>query len=319
VPGIDDVSVAHDRQARSGDRRPASRHERHASLRTGAIRSMIALAVFCQAASAAAAQTTIGILRFQVSPNVPPSAASSVEQFVYTEFAEQRRFRVLERSRIDAVQAERAVQQANSVLNPTALRDLGAQYVVLGEVTRAEVATIRGSQGAVGYHATIAYGLRIIDVSTGSVSFAQDFSTGRGNPLSGLFAGFTGDVTTPAGATDIAVRQTKKDLDAFIGKAFAISGRIVSVESSDDKGVPQTVLVSLGPADGVVGKTILSAYAEQKIDVNGSTLLRKRPLAELVFVESQGDHLSIFKVRKSSADLQAALAGGSPVLVEFKQ
>ena len=280
--------------------------------------TMSLLALCC--GSSGASETTIGILRFRHPSGIPDGIATSVEQFVYSAFAGQQRFRILERSRIDAVQAERAVQQSNEVVNPTALRDLGAQYVVLGEVTRADVAVMSGNRGGTAYHATVAYGLRIIDVSTGTVSYSQEFSTGRGNPLAGMFSGFTGDVSTPAGAIDIALQQTRKDLGELIGRAFAISGQIVSVESRDNKGSPRTVLISLGVADGVDKKSVLEAYTSQTIEVGGKPLVRKKPVAELNFVESQGDHLSLFGVRKGGDELaSASAASGTTIHVEFKQ
>jgi len=284
-----------------------------------ALFAVVSFLTLCSALPAKAAEVTIGILRFRHSAEVPESAATSVEQFVYSAFTSQQRFRVLERSRIDAVQAERAVQQSNEVVNPTALRDLGAQYVVLGEVTRAEVGRMSGSRGGAFYHATMAYGLRIIDVSTGAVSYSQEFSTGRGNPLAGMFSGFTGDVSTPAGAIDIALQQTRKDLVGLIGRAFSISGQIVSIESRDDKGVPRTVLVSLGVADGVGKKSVLDAYVSQTIDVGGKPLVRKKPVAELSFVEAQGDHLSLFGVRKGGGELGTVANGNATIQVEFKQ
>jgi len=277
----------------------------------------VLLIVFCPSQPLKAAEVTIGILRFRHSAEVPESAATSVEQFVYSAFTSQQRFRVLERSRIDAVQAERAVQQSNEVVNPTILRDLGAQYVVLGEVTRAQVGAMSGRKGGTFYHATMAYGLRIIDVSTGTVSYSQEFSTGRGNPLAGMFSGFTGDVSTPGGAVDIALQQTRNDLVDFIGRAFAISGQVVSIESRDNKGMPKTVLISLGVADGIGKKSTLEAYTTQTIEVGGKPLVRKKPLAELGFVESQGDHLSLFSVKKGGDGLAAA--NGATIYVEFKQ
>lgn len=260
----------------------------------------------------------IGILQFQAPSSVPKDVTKSVEQFIYSSLTEQRRFRILERSRLDAVQAERAIQENSNVADRTALKDLGAKFVVLGEVTRAEVVRQQLSNGGTAYHATVAYGLRIIDVSTGAVMQSQDFSTGRGNPLVGMFAGFTGDIQTPAGAIDIALRATAKDLAEFIAHTFTVDGKLISVEKTDKNGWPESVLVSLGVADGVNRKTILIAYTTQNLQVDGKTLLRKKPLGELSFIESQGDHLSLFKVKKGASELGEIKADNPEVHVEFK-
>jgi hypothetical protein len=41
-------------------------------------------------------------------------------------------------------------------------------------------------------------------------------------------------------------------------------------------------------------------------------------VAELEFVESQGDHLSLFKVRKASPDLTTATSDGTTIFVEME-
>lgn len=268
---------------------------------------------------AGADQITIGILRFQHTPQVSVDAAKSIEQFVYSGFSEQQRFRLLERARLDALSDERAMQQAVDVVNPLKLRELGADFVVLGEVTSSEVARHHDAEMGTWYEATVAYGLRIIDVSSGAVAYSEDFSSVRGNPFGGLINFVGGDKRTPGGALDIALRKTQKPLLAFIAQAFAVTGQVVSVESIDRKGAASSVLVSLGVADGVDRKTVLSAFTSESLRVGEQDLVRKKPLGELLFVESQGDHLSVFKLRKASPELGAAVGAGTTVRVEFKR
>jgi hypothetical protein len=268
--------------------------------------------------SALAAQTTIGILPFQSAPGVPVDGSLSVEQFVYSAMTSQERFRVLERARVDALFSERNYQQAQEVVNPAALRDLGAQFVLAGEVTRVDIARVQ-SNGITNYRATIAFGIRIIEVSTGSVVGSEEFSSSRGNPLATVFAGLTGDPATPAGALDIALQQNRKQFERFVRSVFAATGQLVSIEQSDRKGMPASVLISLGSADGIERKSVLAAYFTELITVGDRQLERKHSLAELSFAEAQGDHLSLFKVRKGADRLRRALDEGRTVVVEFIQ
>lgn len=267
---------------------------------------LLALSAVASPADASEA-TTIGILRFQASQGVQDAATTAVEQFVYSRFTAQSRFRVLERSRLDAIQAERVVQDMSNVKSKTALADLGAKFVVLGEVTQADVAVDHGS-GRAAYSATVAYGLRILDVSTGTVAYSQDFSNGRNNPWARSWLNaFKGDTSTKAGALDSAVQQTAEQLDVFLATSFPISAYLLSVESTDRKGLPGSVLVSLGPGDGIGENTKLLAFVSQELEVDGRVLTRKRPIAELEFIHSEGDHLSLFKVEKGGAELKSAL------------
>jgi hypothetical protein len=278
---------------------------------------VLGLLVFGQRADAAE-PVTIGVLRFEAAQGVDAGALTSIEQFVYSQFTAQQRFRVLERAQMSAFQEERAFQMASASFDPGAFRELGAAFVVLGQVTQTEVSAQHLQSGVV-YSANVSYGVRIIDVGSGAVTHSESFSTSRGNPLAGVFAGFTGDNRTPAGAVDIAIQQTRKKLTEFIGRAFSLSGQVVSVEQADRKGLPLSVLVSVGLADGVDRRTTLVAFTTQNLDVNGQVLVRKKPVGELTFQEAQGDHLSLFRIKKGGAEIGALAAAGATILVEFKR
>jgi hypothetical protein len=93
---------------------------------------------------------------------------------------------------------------------------------------------------------------------------------------------------------------------------------VVNVEQADRKGLPLSVLVSVGSADGVDRRSTLIAFTTQNLDVNGQVLVRKKPAGELAFQEAQGDHLSLFRVKKGGAEIGALSAAGTTILVEFK-
>lgn len=279
--------------------------------------ALVVLAVFvgveCRGES-----TSIAVLQFQHSQSVPESAAQAAEQFIFSKLASDGRFNVLERSRLDAIQAERSVQVALDVGDKTKLTDLGAAYVVLGELTQAEVSTLQGNGGTRAYKATVTYGLRILDVSTGAITYSAQFSSSR-DILGNAFAGFTGDITTPAGALDAAFRLTDKKVDAFLTGAFPVTGIIASIEERGRKGDAAMVLVTLGSADGMPKRAKINAFVTEIVKAGGQELTRKRPLADLALVRTEGDHLSIMKVSKGGAELAAAIDQGSEVKVEIKK
>lgn len=283
-------------------------------------RLVFIVAAFCLPASfnAAIAQDgiSVGILRFQKSDNTPDSIATAIEQMVYSKFADRKRFKVIERSQLDAIHAELAAQDIMGVEQKTALESLGASYVVIGQVTQAAVTRSPGSQGASYYSANISYGIRIVDVKTGAVAYSESFSNGRGNPFANVLSGFTGDTSTPAGAVDIAVQQTAKQVDSFLNSSFPIQGRLVSVESRGRKGLPENVLITLGSADGVGKKSKAIVYVQETLSIDGKSLIRKKPLAELSFLRSEGEQLSVFKITKSQGSIDDH-AGSNAVFVEL--
>jgi Curli production assembly/transport component CsgG len=260
-------------------------------------------------------QVSLGILKADSQRNIPDNVDRAIEQFIYNKFASQKRFKVLERARFNAVNAERQFQEINDVENQSAIQSTGAQFVLFTEITQADVIQKR-EDDTVWYEATIAYGVRLIDVSSGQIVQSANFSTGRGNYFSGLSAIFSGNNDTPAGAIDIAVQQTAKEFDMFVARAFPILGTIVSVESSNKKGEPQTVLVSLGEADGVTKKTNFSVFQKQTITVGGKDLQRRKPIGTLTVVRFEGDSLTLAKVATGATQLISA-AGSDDIGVEI--
>lgn len=262
------------------------------------------------------AESTIGVLPLKRAPNVRADAALTIEQFLYSELASQQRFRVLERGRVDALTSERSYQLDANVVNPSALRDLGAEYVVTGEVTRMDIA--RSSQdGITSYQASVAFGIRVIEVSTGAVVGSEEFSSARGNPFANIIRIATNSNSTPAGALDIALQRLRTQFNEFLAGVFPAVGQVVSIEGIDRKGDPSQVLVSLGAADGMNAKSRMVAYVVELLAVDGRDLQRKAPIADLAFVQGQGEHLTLVAVKKGGERLKTALDGKKKVVVEF--
>jgi hypothetical protein len=285
-------------------------------LRVFSLTCLLAWAALPASPARAQDEITIGVLQFQRSGNVPDSVLTAVEQMVYSKFTDRKRFRVIERSQLDAIHAELAAQEIMGVEQKTALASIGANYVAIGQVTQTDIGRSSGSQGSTFYSAVISYGIRIIDVSTGSVAYSESFSNGRGNPFANAFSGFTGDNTTPAGAIDIAVQQTAKQVDSFLNTSFPTQGRLVSIESRNRKGSAESVLVTLGSAEGVGKRSKAIAFRQETLLIDGKSLVRKKPIAELTFVRSEGEQLSVFKISKASGSIDDAV-GSESVYVEL--
>lgn len=276
--------------------------------------ALLACAPWARASASGPIQ--IGLLKFQHSQSIDASAAQAVEQFVFSKIATDGRFQVLDRSRLDAIAAERNVQLALDVEAKTQLADAGAEYVVLGEVTQVNIGAQQGSGGVRIYKATVTYGLRILKVDTGEVSYSGQFSSAR-DIIGTAFAGFTGDITTPAGALDAALRLTDKKVTAFFAGAFPVTGIVASIESRARKGAAETVLVTLGDLDGLPARAKLKAYHTEMISAGGRDLTRKRLIADLQLIRFEGEHLSIMKVSKGGAELAKRVDAGLEVLVEI--
>lgn len=277
------------------------------------------LLFFLTAPFAHAEPVSIGILKFQHPRSVDEAHVRMVEQFVTSKFSAANRFSLIERSRMDAIESERFLQMLNDVENPASAIDIGASFVVFGDVTQVGIIRERLDGGSIIYTANIVYSVRILDVSSGKVAYAEHFSTSRDGMLKNFFSAFSGDNSTPQGALDIALRQTSTQLDKFLTKAFPVRGQVVSIEKADKRGKPALVLVSLGSADGINKKSKLTVYTEEAVSVGGQVLVRKKTLAELIYDRSEGDRLSLFKVKSGGENLIGVMMNDRvPLFAEVK-
>lgn len=282
----------------------------------GILLSIFTILLLANIPSHAKNEITIGILKFQSASRVSDAHTLMVEQYIYTKMTNTNRFQIIERARMDAIESERFVQELQNVEDKTAVNDLGADYVVIGEVTQSGTERQRVSGGGHYYSANISYGLRVLDIQTGSVAYSEQFSTGRNGFFNNLFSGFKGDNNTPEGAIDIAIRQTEKQVDEFITKAFPIVGQVIAIEKSGRRGKPETVLISLGLQDGMRKKTKLLAYITQHIKVDEEDLIHKKTIGELKFVRNEGDHISVFKISKGANNIQTLIESNKTIVVE---
>ncbi|MEZ5443217.1 MAG: CsgG/HfaB family protein [Lysobacterales bacterium] len=255
--------------------------------------------------AAAAEREKIGILRFQAAAGIDDDVRSQVEGFVTQALVDERRFEILERSEFDALQVERFLQQAMEPAEQIRIAESGARWIVIGDVNQSSMSTSALDGGGVSYRGLIAYRLRIVDVSTGQLAYSRQFASSKGG-LGDTFKNMFNDTTSAGAARQAALQQTTKELAQFIDQAFPIEAQILSIEKRGRKGEALEVLIDRGPADGVSRKTALVVFQRSEIQAGDRVLTREQELAQLEVLRSEGEQLSVAKVRKGGAELAAA-------------
>lgn len=285
---------------------------KHVGLRAAGWLCALAL-VFTHSAFA---KEKIAVFAFQKSAGVSDDVRNQVEQFVLQALVDEQRFEVLERSQFAALEAERNFQTAMSDQERQAIDELGARFTVIGTVNQSSMER-RSLNNGVAYDATIGYGLRIVDVSTGKVAYSGEFSSSTGN-LGDVFSKMFQDSTSAGGALRSALKTTEKTLAKFIDQSFPIFAKVISIERSNRRGEALEVLISGGPADGIGKKTELVTFLRSEIEVDGEVIVRERVLGALKVVRDEGQKLSICKVRSGGKALAEAIAAGNTVHVKVK-
>jgi len=133
----------------------------------------------------------IGILQFQHTQqysNSQKDYTSFIEDMVTSTFVTEGRFNIVERSDLDAITAERVIQEIKNVKNASKIRDMGVSWIVVGEVSKINVTHKRTREGTSIYSASVGFTLKVINVETGTIAYSDSFS--NGGSKFGLLSGF---------------------------------------------------------------------------------------------------------------------------------
>ena len=211
----------------------------------------------------------IGILQFQKTQQhsgAQKDYTSFIEDMITSTFVSEGRFNIVERSDLDAITAERIIQEIKNVKNASKIRDMGVSWIVVGEVSKIHVTHKRTREGSSFYSAAVGFTLKIINVETGTIAYSKSFA--NGGSKFGLFKGLTNafaDTSTPDGAIAVVLKDLNKEVHDFVGKSFPIVIEIISIEKTDKKGIAKEILVAGGEQDGMKKKVKLVLLASLRL------------------------------------------------------
>ena len=277
------------------------------------------ISVTCFLSSSCFAQsgkTSIAILDFTASSGIDQQFVQTAQEATTQGFVRAKRFVIVDRSRLDAIQNERNLQKSEEfILSSFTVEQrsaIGAQFLVQGTVTNGSVKSTRenrtSSKGVTKYSvrhdAQLAVSIRVVDVSTGTSDVAVTIS---GSGSSGGFYLGAAQSGTQEQASSTAIDNLTKEVDKWIGKTFPAQFSIVEIQSSDDKSGAQQLLVAGGTGTGLIKGERLMVILETVINVNGTDKKRYQEVGELKVIELDGEDFSICKV----------VSGGSGILQRF--
>ncbi len=187
----------------------------------------------------------------------------------------------------------------------------GANLLVKGIVTDVTSKESIGSKGeSLGYSASIAFTLKVIDPANGTTVYTESFKFPKnflGNPADLLKA-------TPKSADEAVqnISQTMgKDMRKFVEKAFPTVGMIVEldeVKGNDAK----TAYINLGSENGMAKGAKFEVRVKRLI--GGKTSYKLLGEAEVTDVES--DELSKVKIKKGGKEIYEAFKSGQELVVK---
>lgn len=262
-------------------------------------------------------KTLIGIVPFKsssndngyyYSSNSKSENKTAIQDAVSDAFLKTKRFSLVEREKMDQLKSEKTLQKDEDFIDGQVIeqsKSLGAQYVVLGNISKANLEQKQSSIPYVGtttsYVAEIAFSIRVVDVSTGEIIASNSFSkSAKGK-----------------NAFEDALKDIKPQIETFIKDNFKIVASIASIEEKNSNGDATKVLISGGSSTGVTVKNQFKVYEVSELVVDGKKLKRKKTIGKIVVASVEDENFSICTVTEGGADITKKMDAGAKIKCEL--
>ena len=262
-------------------------------------------------------KTLIGIVPFKSASsnndyysrnNSAGENKTAIQDAVADAFLKTKRFSLVEREKMDQLKSEKNLQKDEDFIDGQVIeqsKSLGAQYVVLGNVSKANVETKDTYLPVVGKTtstvAEIAFSIRIVDVATGEIIASSSFNkTAKGK-----------------NSYEAALTEIKPEIEIFIKDNFKIIASIASIEEKGSNGEATKVLISGGSATGVLEKNSFKVYEVSEMLVDGKKLTRKKTIGKVIVAKVEDENFSVCTVLEGGADIAKKVEGGAKIKCEL--
>ncbi|MBX2906512.1 MAG: hypothetical protein KF744_10770 [Taibaiella sp.] len=259
-------------------------------------------------------KTTIGVVPFKNSTstryhyNTKSKEITAIQDAVTQVFLATKRFSLVEREKMDQVRSEKQLQQNEDFIDGQVIeqsKSLGAQYIVTGNVSKAQEETSQMRAPIAGTitsrTAEVAFSIKVIDVTTGEIVATNSF-TGNGRGKNSF---------------EDALDKVKPDIERFIRENFKITGSIASVEEKNAAGDAVKVLLACGSSVGMQPGYAFKVYEAKELTVDGKKLTRKMTLGRIVVNRVEDENFSVCEVTEGGAAIAQKLAANAKVKCEM--
>jgi curli biogenesis system outer membrane secretion channel CsgG len=280
---------------------------------------------FCQQTD----KTSVGVLDFTSTMSISDEWKNSIQTCVVNGFNTAKRFVVVDRSQLSALNNERNLQKTEDFMNSSVevkqAQSVGAQYIISGNISSATItsefksATTGGEAprtvSATIYKASFTVQLKVIDVSTGVVENSQ-IVTGSGS--SGFVSGILGTATNgeESKAVAEAMNGLTSNVDKWVGVAFPATFMIAEIQESDPSKGAKKLLLAGGSEFGLTKGERLKVIEETTLSIGGKNTVRKKQIGELKIKEIEGESFSVCSVTDGAMEILNAFNNKSKIYVQ---
>lgn len=276
-------------------------------------------------ASAQQEKTGVGIMSFTyVTSSASFQDVNSIQETVINAFVKTKRFNIVDRSKMDALQKEKDLQKSEDFIDGSVIQQgvsLGANFLISGHVISAQAERMETAPDettgrvTVTYKARLSITLKVIDVSTGQVIISETIEPQGGSALGGMMGLAP---STPEAAITKAIKDIEGKVDAFVSKNFPATFSIVEIQEKDKKGGASVLMISGGAAFNLQKGDRLRVVEISMIEVNGKQMERKKDIGELKITKVEDDNFSTCNVSSGGIDINSKFEAKAKIVAITK-
>ncbi|MGN1219482.1 MAG: CsgG/HfaB family protein [Candidatus Cryptobacteroides sp.] len=243
------------------------------------------LAGYAQPYSDTDNRQVVGVAEFSCKEQSPYTRL--VTEKVVEMLTQSKRFIVVDRTSRDKIVEELELQKTEAFIDSRNLVEqdvaVAAEKMIVGEIVKIPVYRIRNGDGSVrGYKASVAFQMKVVDVSTGISTEAMSFQGKASN-----------ECLSPESAVTMAMCSLQDDIARFFRVNFPVTAKLVKI-IKENNGVAEILLIKAGKQQGV---KVGDRFAIDSIEIcEGEQLPTKLGVASVIAL--RGDSFSECKVSK---------------------
>ena len=183
----------------------------------------------------------------------------------------------------------------------SAMNELGAQYIITGQVSSMTATWKKDSEGKGHYDGAVTYTLKVTRSKDGTLVGTKTLQH------SGLTGGRGGNKEEAIANTITYDVHSMRD---FVDEYFKMEGTILEV-NAEKKGKAEEVYINLGSMHGVKEAQKFTVYVAREV----AGRIAKKEIGRLTTKTVEGEDISLCKVQKGGEEIMRAINDGQTIMI----
>lgn len=218
---------------------------------------LLFFALFANAQESKYRKPVVVVNYFNKSSEIKSGDCELARNAVLSSLSNYPRLRVIDvetESSIDQETKRRLKEEAlaDELARSGQMKQLGADYILEGFVSKLETQSKKDSEGKISYKGQMAYTIKVVSTENGTVAFSNNYTASSGS------------CDTEAEARTKALKDAAVTCE-MIETVFPLNGILVDQDYTEKKGKMKTCYVTLGSIHGVVEGVFLDVRKSKNI------------------------------------------------------